>query len=131
MGIQISKNKKSQEFKCFVDANWGREGNRSTHGYLIMHGNNPISWQSKRLTTIASSTAQAKQMALSFAAKETLWLYHLLLNILKNPVPTLFSDKKTAVGISTESMNRKQTPHLIRDFNTIKEYISIEMDLDK
>ncbi|MBW0478945.1 hypothetical protein O181_018660 [Austropuccinia psidii MF-1] len=125
MGIQISKNNKSQDFECFVDANWGGEGSRSTHGYLIMHGNNPIAWQSKRQTTIASSTAQAEYMALSFADKETLWLYHLLLNILKNPVPTLFSDNKTAVGISTESMNRKQTRHLIRDFNTINEYIAI------
>ncbi|MBW0540987.1 hypothetical protein O181_080702 [Austropuccinia psidii MF-1] len=126
MGIQISKDNKSRDFKCFVDANWGGEGSRSTHGYLIMHGDNPIAWQSKRQTTIASSTAQAEYMALSFAAKETLWLYHLLLNILESPVPTLFSDNKTAVGISTESMNRKQTRHLIRDFNILMNILQLE-----
>ncbi|MBW0567837.1 hypothetical protein O181_107552 [Austropuccinia psidii MF-1] len=59
MGIVISKKNKSLEMNCFVDANWGGEGNRSTHGYLVMHGMNPIAWQSKRQTTIASSTAQA------------------------------------------------------------------------
>ncbi|MBW0536230.1 hypothetical protein O181_075945 [Austropuccinia psidii MF-1] len=109
MAIQITKSNTSRDFKCYVDANWGGEGSRSTHGYIILHGSNPIAWQSKRQTTIASSTAQAEYMALSFTAKGTLWLHHLLLNILKNPIPTLFSDNKTAVGISNESMNRKQT----------------------
>ncbi|MBW0537411.1 hypothetical protein O181_077126 [Austropuccinia psidii MF-1] len=59
IGIQIDKNNKCPDFKCFVDANWGGEGNRSTHGYVILHGVNPIGWQSKRQTTIVSSTAQA------------------------------------------------------------------------
>ncbi|MBW0506564.1 hypothetical protein O181_046279 [Austropuccinia psidii MF-1] len=119
MGILINKNNKSRNFECFVDANWGGEGNRSTHGV------NPIAWQSKRQTTIAPSTAQAEYMALSFAARETLWIYHLLFTILKTPIPTLFSDNKTAIGISTQSMNRKQTRHLIRDFNIINEYIAV------
>ncbi|MBW0463383.1 hypothetical protein O181_003098 [Austropuccinia psidii MF-1] len=54
MGILISKSNQSFEMKCFVDANWGEEGNRSTHGYIIIHGINPVGWKSKRQTTIAS-----------------------------------------------------------------------------
>ncbi|MBW0536227.1 hypothetical protein O181_075942, partial [Austropuccinia psidii MF-1] len=96
MGIMISKSNSSSEMKCFVDANWGGEGNRSTHGYIMFHGINPIGWQSKRQVTIASSTAQAEYMALSFAAKEMLWLYNLFLDILQNPIPTLYSDNRTA-----------------------------------
>ncbi|MBW0482569.1 hypothetical protein O181_022284 [Austropuccinia psidii MF-1] len=125
MGIQIDRTNTSGELRCYVDASWGGEGNRSTHGYIILHGSNPIAWQSKCQTMIASSTAQAEYMALSFAAKETLWLYHLLLDTLKNPMLTFFSDNRTAIGISTESMNRKQTRHLIRDFDTINEYIAV------
>ncbi|MBW0548858.1 hypothetical protein O181_088573 [Austropuccinia psidii MF-1] len=115
MGIMISKSNSSSEMKCFVDANWGGEGNLSTHGYIMFYGINPIWWQSKRRVTIASSAAQAEYMALSFASNEMLWLYNLFLDILKNPIPTLYSDNQTAVGISTESMNRKQTRHLIRE----------------
>ncbi|MBW0536826.1 hypothetical protein O181_076541, partial [Austropuccinia psidii MF-1] len=126
MGILISKSNESSEMKCFVDANWGGEGDRSTHGFVILHGTNPIGWQSKRQTTIASSTAQAEYMALSFAAKEVLWLYNLFKLILKNPIPVLLSDNCTAAGISTESMNRKQTRHLIREFNTINEFVSTD-----
>ncbi|MBW0539131.1 hypothetical protein O181_078846 [Austropuccinia psidii MF-1] len=125
MGILNSHSNSSSEMRCFVDASWGGEGNRSTHGYIMFHGINPIGWQSRRQTTIASSTAQAEYMALSFAAKEMLWLYNLFVDILNNAIPILFSDNKTAVGISTESMNRKQTRHLIRDFNTIHELIAV------
>ncbi|MBW0537089.1 hypothetical protein O181_076804 [Austropuccinia psidii MF-1] len=124
MGILISKKNQSSQRNCFVDANWGGKGNRSTHGYLVMHGLNPIAWQSKRQTTIASSTAQAEYMALLFSATETLWLYHLLHNILKNTPPTLLLDNKTSVGILTDWMNCKQTRHLIRDFSIIKEYVA-------
>ncbi|MBW0501194.1 hypothetical protein O181_040909 [Austropuccinia psidii MF-1] len=124
MGILISKLNESLEMKCFVEANWGGEGDQSTPGYIILHGINPIRWQSKRQTTIASSTSQAEYMALSFAAKEILWLYKLFLLILKNQIPVLLLDNHTSVGISTESMNREQTQHLIWEFNTINKFVA-------
>ncbi|MBW0478884.1 hypothetical protein O181_018599 [Austropuccinia psidii MF-1] len=83
MGILINKSNVSSQLKCFVDASWGREGNQSTHGYVIMHSTNPVGWQSKRQLTIASSTAQSEYMALSFAAKEVLWLYHIFVGMLQ------------------------------------------------
>ncbi|MBW0494929.1 hypothetical protein O181_034644 [Austropuccinia psidii MF-1] len=122
--ILISKQNQSSEMNCFVDANWGGKGNRSMHGYLIMIGMNPIAWKSKRQTTIASSTAQAEYMALSLSAREDLWLYQLLHDILNNPIPKLLLDNKTAVVISTDSMNFKQTRHLIRNFNITNEYVA-------
>ncbi|MBW0539981.1 hypothetical protein O181_079696 [Austropuccinia psidii MF-1] len=125
MGIMINESNSSLEMKCFVDSNWGGEGNCSTRGYIVFHGTNPIGWQSKWQITIASSTAQAEYMALSFPAKEVLWLYNLFFDILKNSIPTLYSNNRIAVGISTESMNRKQMHHLIREFNTINEFIAV------
>ncbi|MBW0467783.1 hypothetical protein O181_007498 [Austropuccinia psidii MF-1] len=124
MGILIANDNKSSEMKCYVDANWGGEGDCSTHGYLVMHGKNPISWQSKRQTTVASSTAQAEYMSLSFAVKECIWIANLFQPILGDLIPIILSDNKTAVGISTASMGRKQTRHLIREFNLINEYIA-------
>ncbi|MBW0559596.1 hypothetical protein O181_099311 [Austropuccinia psidii MF-1] len=126
MGILISKSNSSSNIKCFVDANWGGEGNRSTHGYIILHGLNPIGWQLKRQTTIASSTAQAKYMALLHSTKEVLWLYNLFLDILRNPIPILLSDNCTEIGILTDTMNKKKTCHLIREFNTINEFIEVK-----
>ncbi|MBW0538227.1 hypothetical protein O181_077942 [Austropuccinia psidii MF-1] len=84
----------------------------------------PISWQSKQQSMVASSTAQAEYMALSFAARECIWMSNLFQSILRDMIPTMLSDNKTAVGISTSLMNRKQTRHLIQEFNLINKYIS-------
>ncbi|MBW0535509.1 hypothetical protein O181_075224 [Austropuccinia psidii MF-1] len=123
MGVIISANKDPKDITCYVDANWGGEGSRSTHGFLIMHGGNSIMWQLKRQITVAASTAQAEYIALSFAAKEALWLSNMFSLFLKNPLPQLLSDNRTAIGIANESMSRKQTRHLIREFNIINEYV--------
>ncbi|MBW0538411.1 hypothetical protein O181_078126 [Austropuccinia psidii MF-1] len=124
MGILISGDNNLCEIKCYVDANWGGEGDRSAHGYLIMQGRNLISWQSKQQTTVDSSTAQAEYMALSFEVKECIWVSNLFQPLLGKLIPIMLSDNKTAVGISIASMSRKQTQHLIRDFNLINEYIT-------
>ncbi|MBW0527999.1 hypothetical protein O181_067714 [Austropuccinia psidii MF-1] len=121
-GIFISKSTASL-MRCYVDANWGGEASRSTHGYILFHGTNPIAWQSKRQATVAASTAQAEYLALSFTAKESLWISHLFAPILKIPTPTLLSDNKTAIGIANDTVSRKQTRHLIREFNVINEYV--------
>ncbi|MBW0538319.1 hypothetical protein O181_078034 [Austropuccinia psidii MF-1] len=80
-------------------------------------------WQSKRQATVAASKAQAEYIALSFAAKEALWLSNMFSQFIHNSLPQLLSDNKTAIGIANESMSRKQTRHLIREFNIINEYI--------
>ncbi|MBW0477126.1 hypothetical protein O181_016841 [Austropuccinia psidii MF-1] len=109
----ISKKEGDPDFNCFVDANWGGEGNHLTQGFIIMHGGNPIVWQSKRQPIVAASTAQAEYIALSFAAKECLWLSNLFSNFLYNNTPLLLSNNRTAIGIATECVSRKQTRHLI------------------
>ncbi|MBW0576183.1 hypothetical protein O181_115898 [Austropuccinia psidii MF-1] len=89
-----------------------------------MHGKNRISWQSKQQTTVASSTSQEEYKSLLFSVRECIWVSNLFQPILGNSVPVMLSDNKTAIGISTVSMSRKQTQHLIREFNLINEYIS-------
>ncbi|MBW0547306.1 hypothetical protein O181_087021 [Austropuccinia psidii MF-1] len=121
--LKIRAHEEPDDLKCYVDANWGGEGNRSTHGFLILHGGNPIMWQSKRQATVASSTAQAEYIALSFAAKECIWLYNMCRDLLKVQCPQLLSDNRAAIGIATNSISRKQTRHLIREFNLLNELI--------
>ncbi|MBW0468091.1 hypothetical protein O181_007806 [Austropuccinia psidii MF-1] len=124
LGIQITGSDPCPTLQTYVDANWGGEGDRSTHGFLLLHGKNPILWQSKRQATVATSTAQAEYIALSFSVRECLWISNLYRPLLYDPTPTLLSDNKTAIGIATDSMSRKRTRHLFREFNLINEYIT-------
>ncbi|MBW0536436.1 hypothetical protein O181_076151, partial [Austropuccinia psidii MF-1] len=123
-GVMIRDSGSTSAFECYVDANWGGEGNRSTHGFLLLHNNNPISWQSKRQATIASLTCQAEYMAMSFAARECLWISRLFQPILGISIPRLYSDNKTSVNITLNIASQKQTRHLIREFNLVNEYIA-------
>ncbi|MBW0476807.1 hypothetical protein O181_016522 [Austropuccinia psidii MF-1] len=117
-GIFILRQTETSIF-CCVDTN------RSTHGFILFHRDNPIAWQSKWQTMVAVSMAQSKYLALSFAAKECLWISHVFAPIMRTPISTLMSDNKTEIVIATDSISRKQTCHLIREFNVINEYIVI------
>ncbi|MBW0561833.1 hypothetical protein O181_101548 [Austropuccinia psidii MF-1] len=56
LGICIAPRGDVRGLEYFVDANWGGEGNRSTHGFFLLFHGLPIGWQSKRQATVASST---------------------------------------------------------------------------
>ncbi|MBW0533102.1 hypothetical protein O181_072817 [Austropuccinia psidii MF-1] len=122
--LWISEDEKPNALQCYIDSNWGGEGNRSTHGFIILHGGNLIVWQSKQQATIASSTAQAEYIALSFAAQECIWLSNMCHDLLDCKYPLLLSNNKTAIGIATNIVSRKQTQHMIREFNLINELIT-------
>ena len=58
----------------FVDAHWAgdMDGRRSTTGFVFTCNGRPIAWKRKRLSTVASSTAEAEDVAAAMATKEAL-----------------------------------------------------------
>ena len=60
----------------YSDSDWAgdREDRKSTSGYVFMLNNGPISWCSRRQQTVALSSTEAEYMALTLAAKETIWI---------------------------------------------------------
>ncbi|MBW0524484.1 hypothetical protein O181_064199 [Austropuccinia psidii MF-1] len=122
-GLQIGASKIHRGFECYVDTNWGGEGDCSCHGFILLDNGNLISWKAKRQITVASSTCQAEYIALSFVSKECLWLSHLFLPVLGQIVLKIYSDNKAAISIADNTASQKQTRHLIREFNITNEYI--------
>lgn len=60
----------------FADADYAGDldTRRSTTGYVFMYGGGPVSWNSKRQSTVALSTMEAEYMALCAAVQEGVWL---------------------------------------------------------
>ncbi|KMQ85397.1 retrovirus-related pol polyprotein from transposon tnt 1-94 [Lasius niger] len=60
----------------YGDADWANESidRRSITGSLFKLQGGPISWQSKKQSTVALSTTEAEYMALSATCQEALWL---------------------------------------------------------
>jgi hypothetical protein len=83
----------NNQLKTYADALWGREFARSTYGVFITFMNLPILWISRQQLSVAASTCQAEYMALGTATQQTLWVRHLLRDVLRRDyVGHLFCD---------------------------------------
>lgn len=73
--IQYKRGKGVCTFHGYVDSDWGAaEDRKSTFGYVFMVGSAPITWQSKKQQTVATSSTEAEYMSLKEAAKEVIWI---------------------------------------------------------
>jgi hypothetical protein len=83
----------------YADADWGSDltERKSTNGYIFMMNGGPISWTSKKQTTVALSTMEAEYMSLSDAARELLahLMFFMCIGINLAP-PTLFTANEAA-----------------------------------
>jgi len=78
LGVMYGGNEALQ--RC-VDADWAgdTDGRRSSTGFISTLNGGPISWASKRQSTVATSTAEAEYVAAGMATKMALWQRKLLL----------------------------------------------------
>lgn len=81
--------------KAYCDADWGTypTTRRSVTGFVAFLGDVPLTWKSKKQSTVALSYAEAEYMAMAKATKEIIWLESILkdmFSIVPKPVtPTL------------------------------------------
>ncbi|XP_017624975.1 secreted RxLR effector protein 161-like [Gossypium arboreum] len=64
----------------FSDANWGADvdDRRSTTGFCVFLGGNPVAWGSKKQQVVSRSTAEAEYRGLAHTVTEVVWLESLL-----------------------------------------------------
>jgi len=99
----------------FTDANWGGDKNdRKSHtGYLFCLNGSPISWTSKKQSTVATSTMEAEYMALSDAAREAIARLQQLSELkFMIPPPLLLSDNQGALDIAENPTNFQRAKHI-------------------
>ena len=67
----------------YSDSDWaGDVGDRRlTSGYIFLLSGAGISWRSKKQSSVALSSAEAKYVALSGATQEAIWLRRLIVKI--------------------------------------------------
>ncbi|MBW0519128.1 hypothetical protein O181_058843 [Austropuccinia psidii MF-1] len=101
------------DLEVYSDASWGGEFSRSTHGYLTRLSNYSISWCSKRLVTVASSSCHAEFMALGIAARHSQWVQNLISEILGRRLTIgMKCDNASCMKITMDFSSNKRTRHL-------------------
>ena len=78
----------NEELNIYCDADWASDVDRkSISGYVITIAGGAVAWSSKKQTTVAPSTPEAKYIAAAHVAKQVLW-YRSLLTELNFPITT-------------------------------------------
>ena len=67
----------------YSDSDWAndKESRKSTSGFIFMLNGGPVSWCSKKHSTVALSSTEAEYIALTLTAKEAIWLRLLLIKL--------------------------------------------------
>ena len=109
----------------YADADWAGdpEDRHSTSGNLFLMGEGPISWLSKKQTTVALSTSEAEYVSVSAATQEVVWLRRLLTDIQAIPEgPTvIMEDNQGAIGIAKNPIQHARTKHIDIRYHYVRE----------
>lgn len=127
-GILYSKQNGSKSALVgFSDSDYAgdRATRRSTTGYLFKLAGGPITWSSRKQSTVSLSTTEAEYVAASSAVKESLWLHQLLKDIQEDDklvLPmTLYIDNQSAIKLVKNSEFHQRSKHIDIKFHFIRE----------
>lgn len=105
--------------QAFSDADWAScaDTRRSVTGYILLFGSSPVSWKSKKQTTVSRSSAEAEYRAMASAAAEVTWVVRLLEELgVQNLQPvTLHCDNQSALHIAKNPVFHERTKHIELD----------------
>lgn len=103
------------KLQAFTNSDWATcpDSRKSVTGYLMMLGNSPITWKSKKQSTISKSSSKAEYMAMASAASE-ITCVDSFTNIVVTDllhVP-LHCDNQSAIHISRNPVFHERTKHI-------------------
>ena len=111
----------------FTDANWGNDVDHrhSICGYVFTLNGGAISWSSKKQSVVALSSTEAEYIGITHAAKEAIWVRHLLSElysprVLEFPV-TIHCDNRSAIELVKNATFHSRTKHIAIRYHYIRE----------
>ncbi|KAE8673575.1 hypothetical protein F3Y22_tig00111779pilonHSYRG00138 [Hibiscus syriacus] len=111
----------------YVDSDYAGDldNRRSTTGYVFTLGGGPICWKSTVQSVVALSTTEAEYMAVTEAAKETLWLIGLVkeLGVQQGGVQ-LLCDNQSTIHLAKNQVYRARTKNIDVRFHKIRELVA-------
>lgn len=126
LGIEYSKGR-ATGLEVYSDADYAgcTDTRKSRTGIVSFYNNKPISWFSKKQTSVALSTTEAEFMAASEAAKEAIWLKRLYEDMCGHEKsPQILTDNQSCVQYVKNQNFHMRTKHIDVRYKFIKEKYS-------
>jgi hypothetical protein len=113
------------ELVGFTNSDWANEADgKSRAAYVFKLAGGAVSWSSKKLDGISDSTTVAEYKALSFGAKEAIWLRQLMGELKQSTKAiTLCCDNQSAIKLSHNPAMHQRTKHVKLAWHFIREAI--------
>ncbi|KAK2070490.1 hypothetical protein P8C59_004977 [Phyllachora maydis] len=102
---------------------------KSTYSYLYKLAGRPISWKTKRATTIALSTLEAETNRLTEAIREVQWIIGLF-SKLHRPIDypiTLYGDNQGSITVANDPALHARTKHTLLKFQYVREQVKAKI----
>ncbi len=127
LGFLYTK-KKEDELVGYWDSDWADDvdDRRSTSGYMFMLSGVPISWRSRKQTSVALSTAKAEYVAFLSATQEALWLKKLTSELNNKPIAALVlrDDNQSAIAMAQNPQFYGRSKHIATNHHFVREQVS-------
>uniref|UniRef100_A0AAV1V9F8 Polyprotein n=1 Tax=Peronospora matthiolae TaxID=2874970 RepID=A0AAV1V9F8_9STRA len=118
------------DFRSYSDADWAGDhaDRKSTSGYTFMLMGAPVSWGSKKQSSVSLSTSEAEYIALSLAIQEGKWVHRLLSEILaaaNEPGPDLVirEDNQSCIKMTKNPVNHGRAKHIDIKYHHIRDEV--------
>ena len=112
----------------YSDSDWAGnlDDRRSVSGYMFMLCGAPISWMSKKQTSVALSTAEAEYIALSTATQEAVWLRQLTSELrFEQTKPTvIYEDNQSAISLAQNPQFHGRMKHIDIRHHFVREKVT-------
>ena len=112
----------------YSDADYAGDADdrKSTSGYLFLIAGGPVSWRSRKQSTVALSTAEAEYIALSTAAQECVWFKKLLSELADQPdgPVTILEDNQSSIAMAKNPKFHGRAKHIDVKHHFIREQVT-------
>ncbi|KAK2074042.1 hypothetical protein P8C59_008279 [Phyllachora maydis] len=102
---------------------------KSTYGYLYKLAGRPISWKTKRATTIALSTLEAETDGLTEAIRKVQWIIGLFSELYR-PIDypiTLYGDNQGSITVANDPVLHARTKYTLLKFRYVREQVKAKI----
>ncbi|KAG8488749.1 hypothetical protein CXB51_016615 [Gossypium anomalum] len=124
-GLYLSKGQFALVY--YSDADWASsvEDRRSTTGYVVYLGANPVAWCSKKQPVVSRSSSEAEYRSLDNCVSELLWVKWLL-DELSMPLcqpPVIWCDNASTVSMAANPTHHARVKHVEIDHHFVREKV--------